>query len=380
MDERRSHGHSTYLEWAKLKSQARHNLAISGMFSIELDALGVAAPKIDINGPGGYGYAPLLEAIAERYRVGQESVVAAFGTSMANYLALAVSTEPGDEVLFEQPGYEPLVSTARYLGLRASYFQRRAQDRFQIDLAELASRVSERTRAIVITDFHNPSGAACSTDTLSELAALAREHELFVIVDEVYREMLYEAEPQSAFHIDPARFIITNSLTKGYGLSGLRCGWVLAAPDLVHRMWRINDLHGATFVHPGELLSVVAFENLPRIAAQMSATLASNRQLLRRFLDDRRELEYHWPEHGTVVFPRLRSGNADQLCVFLQTQFEVSIVPGRFFGAPEHFRIGVGAETPVVAAALRQLSEGMDAFARSGTDVSANLDRSAAAG
>ena len=109
-----------------------------------------------------------------------------------------------------------------------------------------------------------------------------------MLVDEVYREMLYESAPASAFHIDPERFIVTNSLTKAYGLSGLRCGWVLAPPDLARRMFRINDLHGATFAHPAELLSVIAFEKLPQIAAQMKSMLDANRAALARFSGEAR--------------------------------------------------------------------------------------------
>ena len=152
-------------------------------------------------------------------------------------------------------------------------------------------------------------------------------------MDEVYREMLFESSPASAFHIDPERFIVTNSLTKAYGLSGLRCGWVLASPELTRRMFRINDLHGATFAHPAELLSVIALEKLPQIAAQMKSMLDTNRRLLHDFLLKRDDLDYFWPEYGTIVFPRLKNGNVDSLCQLLRNDFETSVVPGSFFEA-----------------------------------------------
>ena len=364
MNDSRSSASSSYMEWAKLHSSARYNLATSGMVSFPLAALGVGIAQLEINGPGGYGYEPLLRAIAERYRVPHETVVSAIGTSMANYLALAATTEPGDEVLVEHPAYEPLVSTARYLGLSVAYFRRAPEAGFAIDLDDLQRQITPRTRVIAITNLHNPTGAFCPDGTLQKIAAIARSYGLFVVVDEVYREMLFEASPQSAFHVDPERFLITNSLTKAYGLSGLRCGWVLAPPDLARRMWRINDLHGVTFVHPGELLSVIALEKLPQISKQMSNRLQTNRATLRSFLDGRRELDCYWPEHGTIVFPRLRDANADQLCDFLRAEFEVSVVPGRFFGAPEYFRIGIGGEDTTVAAALDQLDKGINAFAK----------------
>jgi aspartate/methionine/tyrosine aminotransferase len=182
------------------------------------------------------------------------------------------------------------------------------------------------------------------------------------MVDEVYREMLFESAPQSSFHLDPERFIVTNSLTKAYGLSGLRCGWVLAAPDLARRMFRINDLHGATFAHPAELLSVIAFEKLAQIAARMKSILDTNRDLLQDFLRSRDDLNYFWPEYGTVVFPRLKSGSVEGLCRLLRQEFDTSIVPGRFFEDPQRFRMGVGTPTESVQEALQQFSRGLDRY------------------
>src|SRR6266404_283104 len=182
--------------------------------------------------------------------------------------------------------------------------------------------------------------------------------------------MLFESVPASAFHIGPEQFIVTNSLTKAYGLSGLRCGWVLAPADLARRMFRINDLHGATFAHPAELLSVIAFARLPQIAAQAKAMLDANRRLLQDFLRGRDDLDYFWPEFGTIVFPRLKDGNVDALCQLLRSAFDTSVAPGHFFETPDRFRMGVGAATSAVRDALQQLGHGLDRF-RAGLPVTA---------
>jgi aspartate/methionine/tyrosine aminotransferase len=354
------------MEWAKLRSAAKFNLATSGLASLPLAELGVSLDQLEITGGDGYGYDPLLKAIARRYRVPQASVVIAIGTSMANYIALAATTEPGDEILVEHPWYEPMVSTARYLGLKVAHFLRPAGKDFAIDLSDLARQLTPRTRVIMLTNLHNPSGALTPDSTLREIAAMAREAGALVMVDEVYREMLYESEPQTAFHLDPERFIITNSLTKGYGLSGLRCGWLLAPPPIAERMWHINDVHGSTFVHIAELLSVIAFEKLPRISANAQAMLDTNRALLKEVLAAHTDLlEYFWPEYGTVVFPRLLKGQVDDLCEFLRKNFEVSVVPGLFFDAPDHFRIGVGLSTGDIRSALQQLDKGLEGWRKS---------------
>jgi len=360
----RANSRSHYMEWAKLRSSAKFNLATSGMTSLPLAELGVTIEQLEINGPSIYGYEPLLQAIATRYRVPQECVVSAIGTSFANYLALAAATEPGDEILIEQPAYEPVLGAAHYLGLQVRRFQRPAEKNFAIDLEDLERNLSPRTRVIVITNLHNPSGALSPDSVLKDVADLARKSGACVLVDEVYREMLYESRPHTAFHIDPERFLITNSLTKAYGLSGLRCGWVLAPPKMAERMWHINDVHGSTFVHPGELLSVIAFEKLSQIAARMKSLLDANRKLLHDFLNSRNDLECYWPEYGTVVFPRLRRGDMEAFCQMLRDDFETSVVPGGFFESVDRFRIGVGNPTEEVHAALERLGKALDAFLR----------------
>src|SRR6185437_1307862 len=113
---------SPYMEFAKLRSSAKFNLATSGMANFPLSELNVSMDKFEINGPTVYGYEPLNRAIAKRYRVPVECVVAATGTSMANYLTLAASAEPGEEVLVEQPTYGLLLDTAKYLGLEIKRF------------------------------------------------------------------------------------------------------------------------------------------------------------------------------------------------------------------------------------------------------------------
>lgn len=362
MTQIRSGAGSRYMQWAKVSSTAKYNLATSGMVNLPMSALAVKPEELEINGPTVYSYEPLLNALAKRYRVPQESVVSAMGTSFANYLALAAATEPGDEVLIEQPTYDPILGAARYLGLEIRRFQRKPENGFALDLAELERNFTSRTRLIVLCNLHNPSGASTPDAVLSEVARLVRKNRGYVLVDEVYREMLFAAEPQTAFHIDPERFIVTSSLTKAYGLSGLRCGWILAPAELSERMWHIHDVHAATYPFMAEYLSVRALERLPEIASRMKPLLDENRSMLQSVLAVRNDLEFFWPDYGTIVFPRLKYGDVAEFCRVLRSQFETSIVPGEFFELPNYFRIGAGLPNPDMRAALEQLRRGLDSY------------------
>jgi aspartate/methionine/tyrosine aminotransferase len=180
-----------------------------------------------------------------------------------------------------------------------------------------------------------------------------------VLVDEVYIETLFEAQPRTAFHLG-TEFVITNSLTKTFGLSGLRCGWILAEPELAKKMWLLNDLFAATPVHAGERLSVIAFQQIEELAAHSKAVLDRNRHMLNEFLDTREDLETVRPKFGTVMFPRVVRGTADDLCRLLREKYETSVVAGRFFEMPAHFRIGIAGDSEVLEKGLERLGLALD--------------------
>jgi aspartate/methionine/tyrosine aminotransferase len=349
------------MEWAKLRSGARFNLAVSGMPNLPLSRLGVTIDDLEITGPGGYGYQPLQEALAAKCGVDPENVVAATGTSMANHLALAALIEPGDEVLIEQPAYELLVTTAEYLGAKISRFPRPFDTGFQLDPRVIERAITPRTRVIVITNLHNPSSVRIPDSVLRLVGEIAASHRAVVLVDEVYLEACYDPTIRSAFHLGP-NFVITSSLTKAYGLSGLRAGWILAAPQLAERMWRLNDLFGVVPAHTAERLSVIALERLPEIAAEAKARLEKNRARVKQFLESRQDLVAVPPEEGTIIFPQLTSGRADVFCQILRDKYETSVVPGRFFEQPDHFRMGYSMDEATLEEGLKRITATLNEF------------------
>jgi aspartate/methionine/tyrosine aminotransferase len=355
---------SGYLRWAKTHPAARYDLTSSGVPFFRLADLPVALEELELSGSGGYGHDPLLRAIAARYRVPRECVVSAMGTSMANHLVYAALLQPGDEVLIEHPAYDPLPALARQLGITIRRFPRRAEDGFRIDPDEVARSITPKTRLIAVTNLHNPSGALTDDDTLRRVGEVAREAGARVLVDEVYLDALFEPEPRTSFHLGET-FVVTSSLTKVYGLNGLRCGWVFAEPVLAERMWRLTELflgHGAM---AAELLGLKALENLDAIAARSRALLESNREALNAFYRTRGDLE--WTEHrfGTVSFPRLREGTAAPLCRHLEETYDTAVVDGAFFEMPEHFRIALGTNPETFTEGLRRLGLALDDLAPS---------------
>jgi aspartate/methionine/tyrosine aminotransferase len=207
--------------------------------------------------------------------------------------------------------------------------------------------------------MHNPSNAYSHDESLSQVADIAHSVGARVLVDEVYLAAVSSEATQSAYHLGDI-FITTNSLTKVYGLSGLRCGWILAAPALAERMWRLNDLFGAAQPHASERLSCLAFARLPEIATHSRTLLERNRALANNFFATRDELETFPITDGMISFPRLKGANVDELCALLREKYETSLVPGRFFEMPEHFRLSIGGDTEMLRGGLERLGAALD--------------------
>ncbi len=359
MSEARRKITSDYMYWAKTRSRATYNLATSGIDNYSISNFPVALEDLELSGPSLYGYEPLQQRLAAKSGVDLDTVVAATGTSMANHLAMAAVLEPGDEVLIEHPTYELLVSAALYLGANIKRFSRRLEDDFRIDADEIERKITSRTRLVIITNLHNPSSALVENDTLSRVGEIARRVGARVLVDEVYLEAMFDKAPPSSVHLG-GEFIVTSSLTKAYGLSGLRCGWVLAAPTLAARMWRLNDLYGVIPAHAAERLSCIALDNLEEIAASARKRLEKNRALLDQFLDSRDDLQALRTEFGTTSFPKLIRGNVDELCALLREKYDATVVPGKFFEMADHFRIGLGGDSGLLATGLERLASALD--------------------
>jgi len=352
------HRHSDYMLWAKTQGRARFNLATSGVGSFPLHALPVAIDQLEINGDSTYGYAPLQHAIGKKCGVDPDTVVAAAGTSMANHLAMATLLDPGDEVLIEQPTYELLTSMLLYLGAAVKHFARTEESGYALDPAQVRHVITRKTRLIVLTNLHNPSSVLASETALREIGGMARSVGARVLVDEVYLDAVYTNTPRPSYHLGP-EFVVTSSLTKVYGLSGLRCGWILAEPSLARAMWRLNDLFASIPAHPAELLSVVALENLDTIRDRSRKIVEADRALLHEFLARQEAVSAPRTEFGTTAILHLENGNIDDFLTRLRTKYETSVVPGNFFGLPNHFRIGMGVDHEMFREGLQRIGQAL---------------------
>lgn len=348
---------SEYMYWAKNQAPVRYALGSSEVPPCHLDRFPLTIADLELDGASRYRYPKLREAIARHCGVTPDRVVMADGTSMANMLAMSALIAPGDEVVAEHPVYEPMVAAASHLGATIRSFTREGPD-FAIDPAAVERAVTPATRLILLTNLHNPTGNLTEDNVLREIGAIAERAGARVLVDEVYLDAAIPAQKTAALLGE--RFVVTSSLTKCYGLSGIRCGWIIADPALAERIWRLNELFGVAQSHAAEQLACLAFAHLEEISAGLPELLERNRALANAFFAGRDDIEWLPMKIGITAFPRLLRGDVDDLNRILRERFDTSIVPGRFFGVQDRFRVGIGSPTAIVEGGLERLGAALD--------------------
>lgn len=355
-----------YLLWAKTRHPAAIDLAGSNLLHCTLDDLPGAREATDLAAPNDNGYAPIVEALGTHYGVPTSRVVTAGGCSGANFLAIAALVGAGDDVFIERPTYDPLMGACQLMGANILRFERRFEDGFQLDVDGLRRRLTARTRLIVITTPHNPSGVQMAPDALAGLADMAAAARAHLLVDEVYLDGARLAAGLPATSRSGARLdgpvVVTSSLTKSYGLAGLRSGWAIGPPATAERLRRTRDLVDNASSGPADRIAALAWRTLPRLGERTRALLSGNIARAREFFLAHPQLQIAEPPSASVVFPRMAGiPDADPFVQRLLDGHGVAVAPGRYFESPAHFRVSLAGRPEALEAGLDRLSRALRA-------------------
>lgn len=352
-----------HMEWAKLESRARVNLSRSGVPGLGFRDLGLDLEGIEINGEHPYGYLPLVEAIAGRHGAAPANVIPSIGTSMAIFHVCAALLGPGDTAVVERPAYEQMRAVPKALGANVVRFERTLEEAYRIDPEALSARIPDGTKLVLMTNLHNPSGVWLSPDEIRAVAGAAARKGAWLFIDEVYLEFMPGGEARTAFGLAD-NIIAAASLTKVFGLSGLRCGWILAPDALVPLFRRAFDHFFVEPVFPSEQLAARLFPLLDGIKEKRRGEWEARRREAAAFIAGERRLAWVEPSAGIVGFLRVHGPAAagDALARALRERWETSIVPGTFFEDPRCVRLGYGVEPAVLREGLAAIRAALDSL------------------
>jgi capreomycidine synthase len=327
--------------------------AITGLDLVTLDAL-------DFRDSRSCGDPALREAIARRWGDGDpDRVMATNGSSEALFLVLSSLLQPGDEVIVLEPAYHSLVSIAAAIGCRVRAWPLRFEDRFRPDLDELAAMLSGRTRMAVVNFPHNPTGVSVNADEQRRLVGMVAETGAYLIWDAVFADLSYDRPPLADASTMYERAITVGTLSKSFGLPGLRVGWCLAPPDVLEGCVRLRDYTTLALSPLVELFALAAVRHADQLVRPWLTLARQSLDVLAGWAHQHGDrVGFVRPDGGVVAFPMLRGvPDVESFCDRLMREHRVLLVPGTCFGRPGHVRLGFGVHPDELAAGLGAISK-----------------------
>ena len=306
------------------------------------------------------GSPELLAAVAARYQhVGPEDVLTLAAAEEGIFIAYHALLAPGDHVIVESPCYGSAIELAHSTGADVSLWQRRYEDGWAHDLDELERLLRPDTKLVYVNSPHNPTGTQMPRATLERLVGLLGERSIALFSDEVYQGLEHDPAEYlpSACEIYE-RAISLNTVSKAYGLPGLRIGWLACRePVLLERIKELKLYTTICSSAPSEVLVALALRHGDELVARSRRLVLANLPLIDDLLARRREL-FEWvrPTAGPIGFPRV-SGDFDvqAWCEEIAEQAGVLLLPGTVYGQPRHVRLGFGRAN--LAQAISRLDE-----------------------
>jgi len=301
----------------------------------------------------------LRQAIAERWLEGaSDRVMATHGSTEATFLTMTALLAPGDEVLVSDPCYQQLYDTAATLGCTIRRWPLRFEQGYRPDLDELASLVNDRTRMVVVNFPHNPTGTTVTRAEQDRLIGIVERVGAYLVWDGAFMELTHDAPPLPEVSLLYENGVSFGTLSKVYGLPGLRVGWCLASPRVLEKMVRVRDyvtLHLSPLV---ELIAEKAIRHADRLIAMRLGQARRNLEIVADWVASESD-RVRWvrPAGGVTAFPHLGLSDTEPLCRRMTEERRVLLVPGSCFGHPEHVRLGFGGASAQLERGLAHLSD-----------------------
>jgi len=349
-----------YLEWilAQDPSAFDYDLGSSGL-SVDWDwsAWGVDLSRMPAEGANWRGDDALRRRIATRIGADVGRILLAPGTTGANTLVIAALIRPGDRVAVETPVYSPMENVVRAFGGEVVCLPRTEALSWQFDPEALAKAL-DGCSACFVSNPHNPTGRLLTADDLGALADACVAGGAALVVDEVYREFPGGDRAPSAVTLGD-HVVVTSSVTKAYGLGGLRVGWIAGSAREIDRFAEASHLLFGRGSVPGEWLVERLFANEAAMAAfraRVAKQATDGRERIDRFLGGFNQIRWVAPDVGICGLVSLPDGvSGEEAARRCRDEARVYVVPGEFFRAPNAMRMSFGTTMETIEAGLARI-------------------------
>jgi arginine:pyruvate transaminase len=292
----------------------------------------------------GRGEPAIVAALAARYSarrgrpIGRDQVMCLPGTQTTLYAVLRTLVEAGDEVLIGDPMYATYEGLIAQTGARMAPVPLRPEHGFRMQAADLAARVTPHSRVVFLNSPHNPTGAVLLPEDIRALAEVARAHDLWILSDEVYEEMIFPGVTFTSpldFEDLAERVVVASSISKSHAAPGFRSGWCIGPAEFCERLLPLSEtmLFGSQpFISD---MTALAVSRPSPVAAGMVERFARRAALVADALDGVAGLRVHRPEAGMFALVDVRATglSGEDFAATLLDRQKVAVMPGESFGA-----------------------------------------------
>ena len=326
----------------------RYNLSESSVADKALFDLKLTVPNLTLLYGEHRGSASLRNLIAGS-DVAADDVLITVGAAGALFIIATALLSREDHLVVVSPNYATNLETPRAIGCETTHIHLTFETGFKIDFDKIAAALTPRTKIISVTCPHNPTGTMFSESDLHRLVQLAQKHGCYLLVDETYRDLSFDGPLTLAASLG-SHVISVSSLSKAYGVPGIRLGWIIT------RDARLQEM----FLAAKEQITIcgsvidewVGEQILKNRTAILEPTLKEMRrrfERVREWISGEEMLEWVPPTGGVVCFPRMKSepvGGTDAFYKRLLQTYGCYVGPGHWFGMPDtYFRLGFGWPT-----------------------------------
>lgn len=328
----------------------RFNLSESSVADRSLSDLGLAIPDLKLLYGEHRGSLAVREALAaDGQGLGANDVLITNGAASALFIVATSSLGPSDHLVVVRPNYATNLETPRAIGCGVTHIDLQFERGFRVDPDEIAAAIRPETRMISVTCPHNPSGAVMHEQELRRLVVIAAEHGCLLLVDETYRDLSFDGRLPVAASLGN-HVISVSSLSKAYGVPGIRFGWIIAHDPALQEIFlaakeQISICGSVIDEWIGEQIILHREQLLPPILSEMRR----RRDVVARWIAGEPLLEWVAPSSGVVCFPRMRQeppGGTERFYERLLADHGCYVGPGHWFEMPDTcFRLGYGWPT-----------------------------------
>jgi len=306
----------------------------------------------------------LRELIIRDYsEMSEENVVVTTGASEANFSIIASLVDSGDHMIIEHPNYPSLYEVPASLGLKFDFLRLDFNEKFRPQLNELEKLVKKNTRLVVLTHPNNPTGSTLTLKELEKVIDLAESNDFYLLLDETYREISYGDSLPPAATLSSNAISVT-TMSKAYGLPGIRIGWVVADRRVLEGVVAVREQLSICNSVIGEAIAENVLKRKTPFLKNIRKKVIENLEILETWFNKQSRLEWVPPSGGVVCFPHY-SGKTDKLCRILAEKYRTFTVPGYCFGMDEYLRIGFGGEKEELKEGLKRVEEAVKDLERS---------------